>query len=486
MRARFNEELLLWAIATLQPASVSDALLFIGAIFPDVRPLPTVRELEPLIETWRKDGYLIRVHAKSRLYSVTSRANEKLPIRLRRYRDRVRLFLLKDAHNARLEVSGETQQGTAGASPAIIGSSSTQEGTWPITSAAIPRETRQVGRSYWPRVVKQLDFNVGSEPRSPDTFCEYYSFPTVQAIHEASGQHGSLQDLSISDLAVALGISPRLLTSFSHKPSRHYRQFEIGKRGGGIRVISSPKTFLKVLQYWLLDYFLFRLHVHPNCHSYQRGRSILTNALPHVGFAYVANIDIEDYFGSINSKMIQNLLSNNAFGNSLSHSISRLVTLDNALPQGAPTSPVISNAYLFDFDSAMTKYAEAKCLAYSRYADDITISGQARESILDAIGLAEKLLRDSGLKINEKKTRIASQGGQQRVTGVVVNVKPQPPRDFRRRIRAMFHQANLHPEQYKEKTAELRGYLSYLQSYPVLAGTSEVQKYKKIITKLCQ
>lgn len=486
MKARFNEELLLWAIATLQPASISDALLFLECIFPDVRPLPSVKELEPLIESWREEGYLARVHGKSRLYSATNRANDKLPFRLRRYRDKVRLFLLKAAHDARLTTSGEAQQGTAGASPAIIGSSITQEGSWPITSAAVPRETRHTGRSYWPRVVKQLNFSVGSEPRSPDTFFEYYSFPTIQAIHEAGGRHGSPQDLSISDLAVTLGISPRLLTSFSHKPSRHYRQFEIGKRGGGSRVISSPKTFLKVLQYWLLDYFLYKLCVHPNCHSYQTGRSILSNALPHVGFAYVANIDIENYFGSISSQMVQSMLINNGLGSSLSYSISRLVTLDNALPQGAPTSPIISNAYLFDFDAAMTEHAELNGLVYSRYADDITISGQARKSISDAIEFGEKLLKEHGLKINNKKTRIASQGGQQRVTGVVVNVKPQPPREFRRRIRAMFHQADLYPEQFKERVAELRGYLSYLQSYPVLTDTTEVHKYKLIVKKLTQ
>lgn len=484
MKARFNNELLLWSIATLQPVSVGDALLFIDAIFPEIGPLPNINEFDPLIKSWCEEGYLVRVHGKSRLYSVSNKANEKMPIRLRRYRDRVRIFLLKSAHDARLELSGDAQQELAGDSPAVSGSSSTQEGTWPITSVAVPRGTRNIGRSYWPRVVKQLNFKVGSVPRSPDTFFEYYSFPTVQSVHQASDRHAPPNDLSISDLAIAFGVSPRLLTSFTHKPSRHYRQFNIGKRGGGLRIINSPKIFLKVLQYWLLDYFLFRLPVHPNCHSYQKGRSILSNAEPHVGQAFVANIDIEDYFGSITRNMVQLLLNKSGFGDSLSNCIARLVTLADALPQGASTSPIISNAVLFDFDSSMTDYANVNSLAYTRYADDITISGPIRTSVEEAIKYAANLLGYMGLQLNTQKTRVASRGGQQKVTGVVVNTKLQPPRKLRREIRAMFHQADRNPNEFNDRVTVLRGYLNYLQSYPSLVDTIELKKYKQVIAKL--
>ena len=348
MRARFNEDLLLWAIATLQPASVGDALQFINEIFPDVQPLPKIKDLDYLIEEWRQLRYIERVHGKSRLYSITYRGNDKLTKPLRHYRDKVRLFLLKAAHDARFEVSEGVQQGMGGDSPSEIGSSDIQEAAWPISSAAAPRGPRHIGRTYWPRSVKQLDFRVGSEPRSPDTFLEYYSFPSISSIQKASIRESGQNDLSISDLGIAIGISPRLLTSFTHKPERHYRRFEIGKRGGGVRIIRSPKVFLKIVQYWLLDYLLYRLPIHDSCHSYQKGKSILSNAVPHVNKAYVANIDIEDFFGSISNKMIQKLLMTNGYGELLSHSISLLVTLDNVLPQGAPTSPIISNAYLFE------------------------------------------------------------------------------------------------------------------------------------------
>lgn len=481
MRARFNDDLLLWAIATLQPASLGDALAFIREIFSDITPLPLVKELEPLIADWQSEDYLVRVHGKSKLFSVTQKGNGKLPVRLRRHRDKTRLFLLKAAHDAKVIMSGDAQQGLVGASPPIDSSTDIQEGSRPISSDGWPREPRPAVRTYWPRVVKQLDFKVGSEPRSPDTFFQYYSYPSVHAVHAASNSGAAPNDLNITDLAIALGISPRLLTSFIHKPSHHYRQFEIGKRGGGSRVISSPKTFLKVVQYWLLDYFLFDLPVHNACHSYRKGHSILNNAEPHVGKRFVGNIDIEDYFGSINKKMIQQILRKNDIGERLSNSISRLVTLNDSLPQGAPTSPLLSNAILFDFDSNLSDKAAELGLVYTRYADDITISGNVRENIVYLIDYAANYLKNIGLRLNQKKTRIASSGGQQRVTGVVVNEKAQPPRELRRRVRAMFHQAEQQPEKFSDRISELRGYYSYLRSYPSLRGSPELCKYRKIL-----
>lgn len=484
MTIRFNEELLLWSFATLQPASIGDALLLIGSMFPDVRPIPQVKDLEPLVEEWREQGYLVRVHGKSRLFSTTSKGNDQLSIPLRRYRDRVRLFLLKSARDASLRTSVGARKGLAGASPAMDVSSDIQEGARPKASAGVPRRPRTTGRVFWPRVVRQPNFLVGSEVRSPDTFLEYYSFPTLGSIHSASASPAIEADLSITDLGVALGISPRLLTSFIHKPTRHYRQFEIGKRGGGSRLISSPKAFLKVVQYWLLDYFLWRLPVHDCCHSYRKGRSILTNASPHVGRPYVANIDIENFFGSIEAGMVREMLHKWEFGKQLSAAIARLVTLSDGLPQGAPTSPILSNAYLFDFDYQMARYAAEKDLVYTRYADDITISGAHRESVVAAIKYAKQMLWNMGLRLNEEKSRIASRGGQQRVTGVVVNSKAQPPRTLRRQVRAMFHQAERHPEQFEGRKRELQGYLSYLSSYPELAGSPALMKYKEILETL--
>ncbi len=234
----------------------------------------------------------------------------------------------------------------------------------------------------------------------------------------------------------------------------------------------------------MLDFLLYPLKCHDNCHSYQYGKSIVTNAVPHINSKYVANIDINDYFSSITTQMVFDLLRKHNFGEQISKTISRLVTLDNGLPQGAPTSPLISNAILFEFDKLVSNHAKTNKLIYTRYADDITISGEDKEAIINTLGtLSEELLK-LGLKINTKKTRIASRSGQQKVTGVVVNEKAQPPRSLRRRIRAMFHQAEISPDKWIQEIQRLRGYVNYFNSFPVLRDGSKLRHYTRILNKL--
>jgi len=483
MRAKLNENILLWATSVLQPASARDVGNFISSIYPEILPLPKVHEIEAFLNGWYKEGYLVRVHGKSRLYSVTYKANIKLSVRLRRTRDKARLFLLKSIRHANYSLSGDRERDSVGVSPTIEGSSILQ-GTRPINPADVPRDPRTIVRFYWPRISKQLDYQVGPIFSSPDTSFKYYSFPSIKSIHKASHKPASGNDLSITDLSLAIGISPRLITSFIHAPKNHYRQYKIGKRGGGNRIIDSPRTFIKIVQYWILDYILYQLKNHSNCHSYQKGKSIVTNSLPHVKLKYVANIDIKEFFPSISQKMVISLLLKNNFGKQLSKAIARIVTLKNKLPQGAPTSPLISNALLYEFDEKISQYSQSMHLTYTRYADDITVSGNRKENILKVISLIRNSLISLGLSINDKKTRIATRGGQQRVTGVVVNEIAQPPRVLRKKIRAMFYNANREPEKYADKINNLKGYVSYLQSYPYLKDNKNILKYKNVCKKI--
>lgn len=480
MRVKLNENIILWALAVLQPASASDIRNFISLIYPEISPMPKIIEIERIFSEWRAEGYLQRVHGKSRLYSCTSHTNSKLSVKLRRSRDKARLFLLKSLRKASIELSGDRGRDSDGVSPSMEGSMILQEGAVPIKTAATPRGPRTSGRFYWPRISKQLNSQVGPSFSSPDTFFDYYSFPSLKALHSSSSKPASEKDLSITDLAVAIGITPRLITSFLYATENHYREFTINKRGGGDRIISSPRTFLKVVQYWILDYLLYVLPVHKNCHSYQKSKSILTNSFHHVGKKYVANVDISDFFPSITKKRVFYLLKENSFGDELAKTISRLVTLKNSLPQGAPTSPIISNSYLFNFDDSISHISDSRNLIYTRYADDMTISGECKEDILDVIKVIEKSLKDFGLSLNHKKTRIASQGGQQKVTGLVVNKIAQPSKKYRKMVRAMFHRAEHYPLEFKGKSNVLQGYISYLQSFPGLRERDDIGKYKKI------
>lgn len=487
MTIRFNDHLLLWGIAVLQPASAADVLRFIKMMFPDAGKLPGVKDVRPTIDRWVEGGQLSRVHGKSRLYSVTAKGNHLMPVTLRRARDKARLFLLKEAHLAKVKASGEAPKRLAGDSPAETGSSNTQ-GARSISTAASPRDARLSVRAYWPRVVKQLQ--VGSEWRSPDIILDLFSFPSVETLYAASDRPAEAGDLSVTDLGLAIGISPRLLTSFMHRSDNHYREFTIGKRGGGERTISSPRLFLKTVQYWLLDYLLYQLPQHPSCHAYRRGASIVTNAEVHVRKRYVANVDVRDFFPSIRWEAVARVLLPHGFGPKLAMAVARLTSLRDGLPQGAPTSPALSNVYMFDVDEFMSQYCTSKDIDYTRYADDITFSAQDRKAILHAIGELRKRLWEKGLELNNKKTRIASSSGQQKVVGVVVNRKAQPPRKYRRRIRAMLHQAPISlsditdPVARNDRLAELRGHVSYLSAFPSLKGSPDLERYRAVLRGL--
>ena len=206
----------------------------------------------------------------------------------------------------------------------------------------------------------------------------------------------------------------------------------------------------------------------------------------HVGKAYVANVDIENFFPSIGFKAIAELLRRNGFGPQVAEAVARLTSLGNGLPQGAPTSPTLSNAFLFQFDDRIARYCAINNIVYTRYADDITMSADEKKVLLAGIDEVRLRLAENGLLLNNRKTRVASRGGQQNVTGVVVNEKAQPPRKFRRRVRAMLHQASHNLESAKHRLHELQGYVSYLRSFPTLRDSHHVQRYLASITKISE
>ena len=200
---------------------------------------------------------------------------------------------------------------------------------------------------------------------------------------------------------------------------------------------------------------------------------------------YVTNIDIENFFGSIEVSDVQTLLIRNGMSEVSAALVARLVTKDGVLPQGAPTSPAISNLCLVEFDQIMLTDCQRQNLRYSRYADDITISGADRDAVVAMIQVArERLLGEYGLRLNEDKTRIASRHGQQKVTGLVVNEKALPPRKFRRRVRAAFHNAYKQDRIDIDCYRHLVGYLSYLKSFAELRGTLELTEYERILQGL--
>jgi retron-type reverse transcriptase len=187
---------------------------------------------------------------------------------------------------------------------------------------------------------------------------------------------------------------------------------------------------------------LERLKAHPCATGFERGHSIVTNALPHVGQQVVIKLDLKDFFTSTPAKRVGAYFHSIGWDTEAAEVLTRLCTHQGALPQGAPTSPRLSNLVNHRLDSRIAALAEKRGVNYSRYADDITLSSDAGPAarINDLIHTIKKIVKNEGYALHtDKKLRIARRHDRQIVTGIVVNDKPNLPRSTRRRLRAIEH-----------------------------------------------
>ena len=481
MRTKFNTGNLLWIVGVLQPVAAAEIRTYLTTVLDDAGTIPSGADIHKFCLAQTDQRHLVRISREAGLFSLTLLGNQYLSKSQRKSRDKARIYLLREAYKGRLTMSREVDAtGLDGVAPSTD-ARLVEKGTEANKIASVVPS----GQFYWPRFSRQLSEQTGPSQTSRDTFLPFLSFATVDQIAVACRSEFEVASINFSVLGLMLGITPKLIQQIARRPGRHYRSFELAKRGGGVRPIESPRVFLKVIQRFLLDYILHVLPVSETVFSFRPGVSIADNASRHVAKDYVANIDIENFFGSITRDQVFVLLRASDFDDRSAALISALVTKDNVLPQGAATSPAISNSLLFEFDNRMSRLTAEVGLTYSRYADDISISGShkaAIEKVIEMVGA--ELLRDYGLRLNARKTRVSSKYGQQKVTGLVVNEKVWPPRQFRREVRAAFHNAEREQQASEEQIKKLSGYLSYLRSFDAMNGSNDLDRYQKIIHDL--
>jgi RNA-directed DNA polymerase len=266
------------------------------------------------------------------------------------------------------------------------------------------------------------------------------------------------------ELAAAMGISLEELRflAFERRVSRisHYRRFAMPKKTGGERIISAPMPRLKRAQYWVLDNVLARAPVHHAAHGFMKGRSIVSNALPHVGQAVVINLDLKNFFPSIGMPRIKGVFSELGYSEQVATTLALLcteapteeVSVDGekfyvahgmrALPQGAPSSPALTNILCRRLDARLQGAAAKLGFNYTRYADDLTFSGDAaaRKLAGKLLWRVKQIVVAEGFTPHPEKQHVMRSAQRQSVTGVVVNQKPSLERDTLRRFRATLFQ----------------------------------------------
>jgi hypothetical protein len=221
-----------------------------------------------------------------------------------------------------------------------------------------------------------------------------------------------------------------------------YRSVRVPKRSGGERVLRVPDPATKAIQRRLLHSVFDGIPIHPAAHGFERGRSILTNALPHTGRAIVIRMDLVDFFGSTSERRVRRLFRVLGWDAETAALLTRLTTDGGALPQGAPTSPRLANLVNVRLDARLAALAETLGATYTRYADDLTFSfAEANHAaVADLLAATRKVVRQQGYRLHlDRKLQIRRRHHRQTVTGLVVNDRVALPRARRRWLRAVEH-----------------------------------------------
>lgn len=299
------------------------------------------------------------------------------------------------------------------------------------------------------------------------------------------------------ELAAEMGIDLKTLRWLTyHRRGAavvHYHRYDLPKKAGGSRAISAPKAALDQAQRWVLENILKRLDVEPEAHGFVSGRSIVTNAAEHTNREVVINLDLKDFFPTFTFRRVKGVFVALGYGEHIGTVLALLCTEpprvaaefagktyhvalgDRVLPQGACTSPAITNAICRRLDRRLSGLAKKQGFTYTRYADDLTFSGDAPRRVGRLLKSVRAILAEEGLTEHPTKTRIMRKSNRQEVTGVTVNQKPSLSRTELRKLRAILHNAAKYglESQNREKHPQFQNHIRGKVAYASMVDPSK-------------
>jgi len=318
----------------------------------------------------------------------------------------------------------------------------------------------------------------------------------------------------VESFATAVGLSiPRLRWLAYHRDvdtNTHYKRWLVPKRDGTPRLISSPKPELKKAQRWITREVTEHLPVHGAAHGFLVGRSIVTNAVVHAGARIVVKVDIKGFYPTITFRRVKGLLRRAGLTEQVATLMALLATESprdevmthgkihyvatgpRSLPQGAPTSPSITNALCLRLDCRLSGLAKKLGCRYTRYADDLAFSwhGDDASDIGTLLRAVTAILKNEGFEVHPKKTRIMRKGARQRLTGLVVNhTDPKTerpaarvPRETQRHLRAAIKNRELgRPGKEGETLEQLKGMAAFVMMTDAARGKAFMARIDKLI-----
>jgi RNA-directed DNA polymerase len=308
--------------------------------------------------------------------------------------------------------------------------------------------------------------NVAKEENHSDEFVD-----EILSYSDKLEEAGLPVIFSLLHFSMLMGTTSNAILKIIGSRRYYYKKYEIKKRKGGVREISSPYTSLKVIQKWIDENILTKVVIHPSAYGFCTGRSIVDNAKEHLDQDFILNIDLLNFFDTIPEKRIYGIFRSLGYHSNLSVFLAKLCTVEledeevsmptyeiedffvdgelsnlapeaigsvkriktPVLPQGAPTSPRLANIVCRRLDKRLSCYALKNGFRYTRYADDITFSGKG--ATLAKISIIEKIVKEEQFEINKNKIKLFDQKSNKRiVTGLLVSDNIRIPRKFKKEV----------------------------------------------------
>jgi retron-type reverse transcriptase len=264
------------------------------------------------------------------------------------------------------------------------------------------------------------------------------------------------------DLAFLLRIPLSTVLSFAHRNwNSGYKTFTLRKKSGGHRQLHAPVRELKFIQAWILRNILSNLNSSRWSTAFEPGNSIAANASRHLNQAYIVNIDLKDFFPSIDASKVYQIFTLAGYNAEIAWLLTNLVTFRGALPQGSPSSPKLANLICHRLDARIAGYCQTKNLQYTRYADDITVSMPNRAHIKGTVRFLSYVADNEGFSIRPEKTAVFGRKHAKRITGLIVSDEVRIGRKKYREIRNLIYKSLLIND--SEKKSYIDGYMNFLK-----------------------
>ena len=295
---------------------------------------------------------------------------------------------------------------------------------------------------------------------------------------------------ALDSLEQDLGFSAKTLYGLSNNLDKHYRNIFIPKHDGSKRKLSIPDLILKRVQRSIADNILADYPISRYAMAYTKGSSVQKNASLHVGKQKILKLDVDGFFDHLMYTRVKDcVFCKENYSEPIRILLTMLCYYKESLPQGAPTSPAITNIIMYDFDEKIGKYCEENNISYSRYCDDMTFSGDFEDKAV--IFVVKDELRKLGLFLKNRKTAVIPSTKRQTVTGIVVNEKIGLTKEYKNKIRQEIYYIKKYGIDHLRKIGEpnkqhyfnsLKGRVAFvLQTIP---NDEEFLRYKEFLMNM--